>query len=216
MKTSLRLLALVAVACAAALPARASFYFKAAGLYSSPSAIKVSSASAFKGSLKDNLGFTGALGYKFPLLPVRAEAELQYLKNDFGGGSSSAGAISSITGDYSQFTGFANVYYDLPSRYGFAPYLGAGVGLARVDMNNLNVFSGATNVAKFSDGKTAFAWQLMAGLEFHLLGQATFHAGYRLIKHEDIALTNAAAANAVQKVKFGDNHIFELGVAIGF
>ncbi len=139
-----------------------------------------------------------------------------WYKNDFGSGTSSAGTVTSITGSSSQFTGFGNILTDVGSYYGFAPYLGAGVGLARVDLSKLNVFSGGTNVAKFSNGKNALAWQLMAGLQFHLFGQATLNAGYLIIKHEDIALTNAAAANAVQKLKFGNDRVFELGVAIGF
>jgi len=203
---------------AAALPAHASgFYLKASGLYSSPAELSVASASAFKGSLKNSAGIAGALGYKFPLLPLRAEAEIQYFKNDFDGGSTSLGAVTTIGGNSSQLTGFLNGYLDVPkSFYGLSPYLGAGIGMARVDLSKLSVFSGATNVATFSDGKTALAWQLMAGLQFHLLGQATLHAGYRYVKHEDISLTNAAAAGALQKLRFGDNHVFEIGVAIGF
>ncbi len=219
MKTALRCLVVVlAFTFAAAPAARASgFYLKAAGLYSSPSDLSVASASAFKGSLKNSAGWAGALGYKFPLLPLRAEAEVQWFKNDFGGGSTSLGAVTSITGHAEQFTGFANAYLDVPKTfYGLAPYLGAGVGLAKVDLSKLNVFSGLTNVATFSDGKTALAWQLMAGVQFHLFGAATLNAGYRYVKHEDISLTNAAAAGAVQKLRFGDNHVFELGVAIGF
>ena len=220
MKNPLRLLSPVTcllLLFTAALPARASFYFKAAGLYGSPGDIKVSSASAFKGSLKSNVGVTGALGYKFPVLPLRAEAEIQTSKSSFDSGSSSLGAITSITGDYKQFSGFLNAYLDVPkSFYGFSPYIGAGVGMARVDLNNLNVFSGATNVVKFSGSENAFAWQVMAGVQFHLFGQATLNAGYRLVKQESIKLTNAAAASALQSIRSGDNHIFELGVAIGF
>ncbi len=78
MKSSLRLLLIVSFALAAVLPAHASFYYKVGGLYASPADISISSASAFKGSLKNDVGVTGALGYKFPLLPVRAEAEVQY------------------------------------------------------------------------------------------------------------------------------------------
>ena len=197
----------------AALPSRAAFYLTGTGLYNHVSDVNVSSASAFKGSLKDSTGYAAAVGYKFSLL--RAEAELQYLKNDLGNGSSSLGTTSG-SGDYKQFSGFLNGYVDFPSYYGLAAYAGAGVGLARVDLNNFSVFQGATNVVQFSGRDNAFAWQLMLGVQFHLFGQATIHAGYRLVNHESIALNNSAAASALEHVKFGDNNIFELGVSIGF
>jgi opacity protein-like surface antigen len=219
MKTCLRFSAIaLAAAFAVVHPSRASgFYFKAAGLYNSPADLKVSSASAFKASLKDSTGVTGALGYKLPLLPLRAEAELQYFKNGFGGGSTSLGSVTSITGDTAQFTGFLNGYFDVPtSFYGLAPYVGAGVGLAKIDFRHLNVFQGATNVVQFSGHENAFAWQVMAGLQFHLFGAATLNAGYRFVRQDSIKLTNAAAASALQSLRPGDNHIFELGVAIGF
>ncbi len=218
MKNSLRLLAFVlAAAFAAVLPARASgIYFKAAGLYSSPQDLKVGSATAFKGSLKNDTGLSGAIGYKIPFIPIRAEAELQWLKSGFEGGSTSLGPVTSTSGDYRQFTGFVNGYYDLPTYYGFGAYLGAGLGMARIDLNHLSVFQGATNVVSFSGKENAFAYQLMVGLSFHLLGQASLNAGYRLVKQESIALTNSAAASALQSIRPGDNRIFELGVTIGF
>ena len=211
---SLRLLAFAALV-AAVSPAYAGFYFTATGLYTSPQDIKVTSASAFKGSLKDSTGFAGAFGYKLPLVPLRAEAEIQYLKNDLGGGSSTLGSTTG-SGDSKQFSGFLNGYVDLPSYYGLSAYAGAGLGVARVNLDNFSVFQGLTNVAQFSGRKDAFAWQLLLGVQYHLFGQATLHAGYRLVQHDSIALTNAAAVNALQHVKFGDNNIFELGVSIGF
>jgi len=210
MKTS-RLLALVAalgLTCAA----HAAFYTKLSGLYSSSSDVKVDNASSFKTSLKSNAGIAGSVGYKFPF--VRAEGELQYFKSNFSGGSNSGGGVST-TGDSKQISGFANAYVDGPSTLGLAPYIGVGLGMTQVDLGSLNGSQSGSNVVHFSGSHDVFAYQVMAGLQFHIVGEATFNVGYRYQHKENMSLTNAATS-AKQSVKFAASNIFELGVSLGF
>jgi opacity protein-like surface antigen len=207
----LPLLALV-LALASAGPAHAAFYFAATGLYSNPSDVKVDSASGFRASIKSNTGFSGALGYKFSML--RVEAELQNLSSGTSGGSTTAGTAT-VFGSLREFSGFANAYVDVPSFLGLAPYAGVGLGEARIDLGQFNVVQGATNVVQFSGKGTAFAYQVLLGLQFHILGQATLHAGYRIVERGDISLRNAVV-NASQNISLGQNKLFEIGVALGF
>ena len=192
--------------------AQAAFYFKATGFYSNPGDVKVDSASAFKASIKSNTGLSGALGYKFSLL--RLEGELQSLNSGTSGGSTSTGAAT-VSGSLKELSGFANAFLDIPSTLGLAPYVGVGLGYAKIDLGQFNVVQGVTNVVQFSGEDKAFAYQAMAGLEFHILGQATQHAGYRIVHRGDIELRNAVAS-AKQNIKLGENQLFEIGLAFGF
>ncbi len=211
MKT-LHLLGIAAVIFSAANTSHAGFYAKATGLYTSSSDISIDNAKSFKASLGSNTGIAAALGYKFSML--RAEVELQSMKSGSSGGANTSGSALS-TGSFKQFNGFVNGFVDLPSFFGLAPYVGAGVGRAEVNLANFNVLQGASNVLHISDKKDVFGYQLMAGLEFHLMGQATLHAGYRIINRQNMDMRDVISS-AQQSVKFGDSHIFELGVALGF
>ena len=82
-------------------------------------------------------GFTigGALGYQIQD-QVRAEASLSYRTADVDQvGGISAGA----SGDVNVTSLMANVYYDFDLGLPVTPYLGAGLGLARVDLDDRKI-----------------------------------------------------------------------------
>lgn len=205
-------LLLVTLMLMAASIARAGMYAKFAGLYNSPGDIQVNNTAAFRASLKSNMGLAGALGYKFSA--VRAEVELQSFSNNTSGGSTNTGSAST-SGGYKQFNGFVNAYVDLPTFVGLSGYIGAGYGKARVDLSGFTATQGTSNVVQFSGKDSAYGYQVMAGVQYHLLGQATIHAGYRWVHKNDITLQNGVGNN-LQKLSLGSDRIFELGVAIGF
>jgi opacity protein-like surface antigen len=60
-----------------------------------------------------------------------------------------------------------------------------------------------------------FGYQAMLGLQFRLFGQATLNAGYRIVKHEDVAVRDVLAG-VRQTLKLGTHRAFELGIALGF
>jgi opacity protein-like surface antigen len=69
--------------------------------------------------------------------------------------------------------------------------------------------------AQFSGRDSVFGYQGMAGLQFHVFGQATLNAGFRLVKREDLDVRDVFTS-ARQAVKLDTNRVFELGLAIGF
>lgn len=82
----------------------------------------------------------------------------------------------------------ANAYIDLPTEFGFTPYLGAGVGVARVS------YKSTTQAQVCNDGSTCNtgfygqdnwrpAWALMAGFAIPISEYATLDIGY---KYSDI------------------------------
>ncbi len=211
-----RSLLLITAALIAGSLCHAGTYVKVAGLYSQPGDLNVSGASAFAASLKNNTGVSGSLGYKFPLF--RLEAELQRVSNSteadevsgtlFGGNRRTVGSVK-------QTSGFANAYWDLPSVFGLGPYVAAGLGYARFDIDELTRTRDNVPFAQFSGRDSVFGYQGMLGLQFRLFGQVTVNAGYRLVKHEDLNVRDVIA-NAGETLKLGTNRMFELGVAIGF
>lgn len=191
-------------------------YLKAAGLYNQPGDIEVNNLSAFKASLKNNTGFSGALGYKFAVL--RLEGELQYLSSSTEPAATSGtllGGIGFTTGKIKETAGFANAYLDFPAFFGLSAYVGAGLGYARINLDDFGRTTNNVPVLQFSGSDSVFGYQGMLGLQLHLFGTATLHGGYRYIKRQDIAVRDVVA-NAQRNIKLGDNRVFELGVSLGF
>lgn len=196
--------------------AHAGVYLKVAGLYNQPSDLHVNNVSAFKASLKSNVGLSAALGYKMSLF--RVEAELQHLRNGAESAESSGtllGGISSTTGAIKETAGFANAFVDIPGFLGISPYLGAGLGYARINVDGLGRLRNNVPLTQFSGSDSVFGYQAMLGVQFHLFGTATLHGGYRIIRRQDIAVRDVVA-NARQNLELGDNRVFEVGVSLGF
>jgi opacity protein-like surface antigen len=212
MKTP-HVLVLAAALIAAAATARADFYTKFGALYNSPADLKVDDAANFRSSLKSNLGYSAAMGYKLSLL--RAEVEVEYFKNTLSNASNTSSNGLTVSGDYKQYSGFVNAYLDVPSFFGLAPYVGAGVGVAKIDLDQLNAQQGASNVVQLSGIGKAYSSQVMLGLEFHVFGKATVNAGYRLQRKQGFDARNYAS-NLRQNVSLGTDKIFEIGIAWGF
>lgn len=74
-----------------------------------------------------------------------------------------ADLVADGQGDISQVAIFANAYYDFDFGTVVSPYVGAGLGIAFVDVD----FSPSA-VEIIDENETAFAYQLMAGLNYAL------------------------------------------------
>ncbi len=91
----------------------------------------------------------GKIGYDF--LGPRVDLEVGYGRignNVFFPGSA-------VSGSSGQLNVMANAYYDFMPMERLNPYLGAGLGIAFVDSNT-------------PLGSTQFAWQAMAGIQYHI------------------------------------------------
>lgn len=212
MKTS-RVIVLAIALGAAAASARADFYGKVDALYENAADVKIDSASDFRTSLKNSLGYSASVGYKFTM--VRAELEVQYFKNSADSASNSSAGNLTASGDYKQYNAFLNGYVDFGSFLGLAPYIGVGLGEAKIDLDRLNAQQGISNVVQLSGRNQANGYQLMAGLQYHVFGKATANIGFRVM-HMGSFQTHDFASNLRQDVSTGLNKIFEIGFAWGF
>jgi opacity protein-like surface antigen len=158
--------------------------------------------------------FGGMVGYDFNGASpgFRVEAELNYLQADIRshrrGGTTFNG--SSATGDTSILAGFASVYYDLPFSTGITPFVGAGLGIANVDLEDHGIAGPGTFM---EDSGNAFAWHVTAGADIAMTDAASLELGYRYLAVEGVDLTAVdGTGNSVD----ADSHVLFAGVKYRF
>ncbi len=128
---------------------------------------------------------------------VRADVTLGYrdaadMSEDF----------NDLDGELRSYTALANVYVDLAYWGAVVPYIGAGIGVAYNDLNNVTLPAGNNDA-----GKTAFAWAFYAGASFRLTPNFVIDAGYRFID-----LGSAKSGGAAYKMTDLESHDFRIGV----
>jgi len=133
--------------------------------------------------MDNSVGGMGALGWSYGN-NWRTEAEIQYRDND-----------AKPSGDAAVWNGMLNAYYDF-TNIGlgrFAPYLGAGLGAARVDFGKVPA---ATST--LDDNDWVFAYQGIAGVGYRLTDQLNVFADYRYLASMDgsYKLTNGTSVDA--------------------
>ena len=126
-----------------------------------------------------------------------------------------AKGTSRIQGDITMFTVWANAFYDFDLQSAWKPYVGGGLGFARV---SIDAKSKATGSSLADDEDTVFAYQIGAGL------------GYALSRLQERALTatldwryfgcdDPALKGDVTGTKFHmgiDGHYVGAGIRYGF
>lgn len=132
----------------------------------------------------------GGIGYQITR-HLRTDVTADYwFKSDFRG--TTAGfcppdgqpCSSTDKSSYSALLLMANAYVDLGTYRGATPYVGAGIGGARVRWNDLhNTIDDQTWVHKGAKN-WRFAWALMAGASYCLTESLQLDAGYRFTRIE--------------------------------
>ena len=122
----------------------------------------------------------GAVGYGLALGPrggrARLEANVSWRENDIdevefdGIGGAGDGEVGALVG-------LVNAYYDLDFGLPLRPYLGGGIGGARVSID-------ADGPLEIDDKGWAFAWNLAAGLGYQLADGLELTGGYRYLRIE--------------------------------
>jgi opacity protein-like surface antigen len=140
--------------------------------------------------LKGALSLGGGVGYQVTRY-LRTDFTADYwFKSDFRGTTAGfcppdgAPCTSTDRSSYSALLLMANAYVDLGTYHGITPYLGAGIGGARIRWRDLqNTIDGDTDVHR--GAKTwRFAWSLMAGASYCLTDSLQLDTGYRYTRIE--------------------------------
>lgn len=118
----------------------------------------------------------GSVGYGFGN-GLRLEFEAGYRDNDIDGVSGVSGAGGSVN----VWSGMLNLLYDIPTGIPLTPYIGAGVGYARVKADSVNV----SGTAVMDDSDNVFAYQGIVGASYGLTPNLKLALDYRYFATQD-------------------------------
>lgn len=142
--------------------------------------------------------------------------------------TSGTGTITDeYSGSKSEWLFLANAYVDLGTWYGFTPFVGAGVGGARVTIHGFQdvcTVCGATGSVAFADdnSKWNFAWALHAGVGYKVSKNFIVELAYRYVNLGDgesgDIYTYTGINNINNPMKFENltSHDIKLGLRFNF
>jgi len=168
-----------------------------------------------KSKFNPGFGFGSFLGYDFG--DIRAELETSYRSNGVdklnvlnpGALGLTPGAAGTTNGRLKSQALMLNGLWDVVSRGNLVPYLGIGLGLARVHFDNI----AANNVNVVSDADGVLAYQGIAGLRYVISEQLSAHADYRYMGTTHVRLADAIG----NRLKVGyDVHSIMVGLTWRF
>ena len=139
---------------------------------------------------------SGSVGYDFG--QFRLEGEIAYRKNDVDKYTRSGTALGGAAGDVSSLAFMVNALYDIDTGTALTPYIGGGLGIARVSANGVTATGlGFTN----SDDDNKFAYQGIVGLSYQLNEAVALTADYRYFATENpkFRLSNGTSASGEYK-----------------
>lgn len=159
-------------------------------------------------NLKTGFGAFGGLGYDFGYF--RAEGEFGYRKNNIDS-LSGFGLTVDASGDATVTSGMANLYYDFAMQDPkWSPYIGGGIGYARVSVNDVEV----AGVPVLDDDDSALAGQAMVGLAYAISDSVEIFGGYRFFLTDSLKLRDTSSSeNDVKGLRI---HQAEAGVRFRF
>ncbi len=140
-------------------------------------------------------GVHGAVGHSWD--GFRLEGEVSYRKNDVDTltVTSTTGAISSLNldtlgsfdadGDVSALGFMANAWYDFDTGSPWKPFIGGGVGTARISLNDIS----SSTISLADDEDQVFAYQAGAGIGYELTPTVIVSLGYRFFGTSDPEFT---------------------------
>lgn len=144
----------------------------------------------------------------------RAEGELGYKQIGMDHGIVYSGGGTGITsgaasGNANALSMMANGYYDFTTSSPIKPYIGAGVGLARVELSSVGVGAGSA----VNDSDVDFAYQAMGGISYQLTPRGTLFTEYRYFAVDDPRFNDAAGQRVSSEFM---THNVEVGYRLAF
>ncbi|GAA5101441.1 outer membrane protein [Wohlfahrtiimonas larvae] len=157
-------------------------------------------------------GFRAAYGLDFPIAVtnghLRGEIEYGYnSKSKINGRFLNNAPVSNQV--KTQFI-MLNAYYDFTNSTDFTPYVGAGIGYARLKANS------QVDYQSFSKKKNNFIWNLGVGVAYEVTPNISLDVGYRYVNYGKVSsATNiySRPVNARSKLKA---HEFNFGIRYTF
>jgi opacity protein-like surface antigen len=142
-----------------------------------------------------------AAGYKYGKL--RVEGEIGYRINDLDK-SIVLGRERSASGDMTGRSFLVNGYYDFINKTAFTPYITAGIGVAKLESNDLTI--AGRHIGNSDD--TVFAYQVGAGVGYAINKKYTIDLKYRFSSATDPEFRGIKAHVASNNIYFGLRYNF--------
>lgn len=201
-------LALTTAASAKADDWRSGLYIKGGiGLAYSRDQEYADGVSARDTELKNGYYTQGAVGYDYGMF--RSELEVSYRRNDVDAHTLNGANLGNPGGDAESWAGMINGYVDIPTGTVVTPYIGAGIGFARVDANEYDT----SGVDFLDDGETDFAYQGMAGLDFAIDDALSLYTEYKYFAVDNAEVRTVA--NNPSDLDY-DSHTVSVGLRYSF
>ena len=157
-------------------------------------------------------GFGITLGRTYGAL--RGEVEFTARMNDVESHSLNGSAtLPGSSGEAKSNAFMVNGYYDIATNTAFTPYIGAGIGMAKVKFENF----GVTPIPDvLDDDGTQFAYQLMVGGDVKVSDTWKLFAEYRYFATADVDVTTSNVTGAVDNsISYGTNNVL-IGARVFF
>jgi len=148
-------------------------------------------------TLDHDYGYDGGLFVGYDLGAVRIEGEVAYKKADLDGfrttvllpgeGAAFPAVRDLAGGNTSALSFMLNAMLDFGDDDGISGFVGGGVGVARVKLNNQRVFNNSAPFLDESDSR--FAWQLIAGVRQAISDNMDITVKYRFFNVDNLDLT---------------------------
>lgn len=149
-------------------------------------------------SYDSGLTVGAAIGYRFG--NGRIEGEVSYQQNDVDQ-TSALGVSLDSTGDTEGIAFLLNGYYDFTNTTAFTPYVSAGLGYAKIEINDYNI--PGSGIPNFSDDDSVFAYQVGLGIGYAVTDKVTLDAKYRYFATEDAEFDTSEVEIASHNVLLG-------------
>ncbi len=199
--------------------ANAQFYVGAHGGINSLSDSDVEQSGLSGEVTFDNgMAIGGAVGFNWSD-NVRTELEITYRENDLDNITVSAFGLSAsgaLDGDVSSIAFMANGFYDF--RIGgpdgkFVPYLGGGIGVVQIDVNDLAIAGSGAAGQDFDD--TVFAFQLGGGVMFNIAKNVDLSVNYRYFRAADPEFSGSGVSGGDTTAEYR-SHAVTAGIRLKF
>ncbi len=157
-------------------------------------------------SFDKGFGIDGAMGHDFG--QFRVEGEISWRKADIDSMEikNAAGTVAGINlarangtkiginGDIQSLGLMVNTWYDIDTGSPWTPFIGGGLGAARISAEMKSVSAlGVTLPLSADDYDWAFAYQIGAGIGYAISEKTTIQAGYRYFGTDKLSFTNERA-----------------------
>ena len=154
---------------------------------------------------------------------LRADISYSYRGDaDFDGVARVGTPSETIHTEFKSHAVMFSIYYDMQQTGWLQPYIGAGMGAARLSHGAVSVTTGGSPVTFEGSEQWNVAWQLMAGFGVPVSDKVALDFGYRYVNLGDITTTATAfcgctaLGDATLDTDNIEHHEFRLGLRISF